>query len=168
MWYLHFSKMNCWCLFRPRLPSSELGIWKAFCELVVSLFYGTQFVGNSMCASTAWSSEKMESLWAEDIDLQVWMLPGRRTRGGASTLAGQKIDEWGWSSVLKWIHDHPKFLQSTLPWHKHTCSRVALLWACAYRHTLGGWISGTSFKGDAILSLWPGCESKRLSYIMDG
>jgi len=28
---------------------------------------------------------------------------GRQAGGGALTLAGQKMDEWGWASVLMWI-----------------------------------------------------------------
>ena len=56
-----------------------------------------------MCALTASRSEKMESLSAGSPVWQVLRVSGRQAGEGFSTLAGQKMDEWGWASVLMWI-----------------------------------------------------------------
>ena len=48
-------------------------------------------------------SEKMESLSTGGPGWQVLRASGRQAGGGLSTLAGQKMDEWGWASVLLWI-----------------------------------------------------------------
>ena len=55
-----------------------------------------------MYAFTASRSEKMESLSAGSPVWQVLRVSGRQAGGGFSTFAGQKMDEWGWASVLKW------------------------------------------------------------------
>jgi hypothetical protein len=51
-----------------------------------------------MCAFTASRSDKIESLSAEGPG---WLVLGvsRRQAGEFSTLAGQKMDEWGLASV---------------------------------------------------------------------
>jgi hypothetical protein len=56
-----------------------------------------------MCAFTASRSENMESLSAGGPGWQVSQVSGRQVCGGFTTLAGQKMDVWGWSSVLLWI-----------------------------------------------------------------
>jgi hypothetical protein len=48
-------------------------------------------------------SGKMESLSDGGPCWQVLKVSGRQAGGGSSTLAGQKIDEWGWVSVLMYI-----------------------------------------------------------------
>jgi hypothetical protein len=53
-----------------------------------------------MRAFTASISEKMESLSAGGPGWQVLRAPGRQAEGGPFTLAGQKMDEWGWASVF--------------------------------------------------------------------
>ena len=45
----------------------------------------------------------MESLSAWGPGWQMLRVSGRQAGGGALTLAGQKMDEWGWASVLMWI-----------------------------------------------------------------
>ena len=42
----------------------------------------------------------MESLSAGGPGWQVLIVSGRQAGGGSTTLAGQKVDEWGWASVL--------------------------------------------------------------------
>jgi len=56
-----------------------------------------------MCAFTASRSEEMESLSAGGPRWQVLGVSGRQAGGGFSTLAGQKMDEWGLASVLMWM-----------------------------------------------------------------
>jgi len=57
-----------------------------------------------MCAFTGSRSEKMESLSAEGPGFQVLRVSGRQLQArGACTLSGQKMDEWGWVSLLMWI-----------------------------------------------------------------
>ena len=57
-----------------------------------------------MCAFTASRSEKMESLSAGGPGWQVLRVSGLwQAGGGFSTFAGQKMDEWGWASVLMWM-----------------------------------------------------------------
>jgi len=56
-----------------------------------------------MYAFTASRSEKMESLSAEGPGWQVLRVSGRQAVEGFSTLAGQKMDEWGWATVLMWM-----------------------------------------------------------------
>ena len=56
-----------------------------------------------MYAFTASRSEKMESLSAGSLGWQVIIVSGRQAGGEFSTLAGQKMDEWGWASVLTWM-----------------------------------------------------------------
>ena len=60
-----------------------------------------------MWAFTALIFEKMESLSAGSPGWQVSRVSGRQDGGGFFTLAGQKMDEWGWgwASVLMWISD---------------------------------------------------------------
>jgi len=53
-----------------------------------------------MCAFTASRSEKTESLSAGGPSWQVLRVSGRQAGGGFSTLAGQKMDQWGWALVL--------------------------------------------------------------------
>jgi len=55
------------------------------------------------CAFTALRFEKMESLSAGSPVWQVLRVSGRQAGGGFSTFAGQKMDEWGWASVLMWM-----------------------------------------------------------------
>jgi hypothetical protein len=45
----------------------------------------------------------MESLSAGSLGWQVIIVSGRQAGGEFSTLAGQKMDEWGWASVLTWM-----------------------------------------------------------------
>jgi hypothetical protein len=45
----------------------------------------------------------MESLSAEGPGWQVLRVSGRQAVEGFSTLAGQKMDEWGWATVLMWM-----------------------------------------------------------------
>ena len=78
-----------------------------------------------MCAFTASRSEEMESLSAGGPRWQVLGVSGRQAGGGFSTLAGQKMDEWGWASVSMWIswpYTLILFPQSTLLWHQRTHS----------------------------------------------
>ena len=58
----------------------------------------------------------MESLPAGVPAWQVLGVSGRQTGGRFSTLAGQKMDEWGWA------HGHFDFPQNTLLWHQRTRS----------------------------------------------
>ena len=44
----------------------------------------------------------MENLSAGGPGWQV-LVSGRQAGGGSNTLAGQKMNEWGWASVLMWI-----------------------------------------------------------------
>ena len=59
---------------------------------------------------------KMEDLSVGGPGWQVLGVSGRQTGGRFSTLAGQKVDEWGWA------HGHFDFPHSTLLWHQRTRS----------------------------------------------
>ena len=56
-----------------------------------------------MCAFTASRSKEMESLFAGGPGWQVLRVSGRQAGGGFFTLAGLKMDEWGWALVLIWM-----------------------------------------------------------------
>ena len=51
-----------------------------------------------MCAFTALIAEKMETLSVRGPGWQMLRASGRFAGGGSPTLAGQKMDDWGWAS----------------------------------------------------------------------
>ena len=65
-----------------------------------------------MCAFTASRSEKTQS--------RIKRLSGWQAGGGFSTLAGQKMDEWGWASVLVDI-------MATLVFRRALCCGISAL-----------------------------------------
>ena len=60
-------------------------------------------IGIAAVIVTASRIEKMETLSVRGPGWQMLRVSGRQAGGGALTLAGQKMDEWGWASVLMWI-----------------------------------------------------------------
>ena len=90
--------------------------FEAFFDLGPSLCWAC------LCAITASRSERMEILSAGGPGWQVLKVSNRQAGGGFSTLAGQKIDEWGHPSVLMWISWPFCFRQNTLLWHQRTYS----------------------------------------------
>ena len=100
-----FSKWVTYVLLNDAfLIDQFLVFYVALCGLMVwDLFWLRTLYWTCMCAFIASKSEKIESLSAGNPDWHVLRVSGWQAGGRFFTLAGQKMDEWGWVSVPMWI-----------------------------------------------------------------